>query len=282
MTDKQTILVVEDDPNLSEMLNTYLKIQGYQVFTAEAGEAAVETCQTALPNIALLDVRLPDFDGYEVARRLRAHRRTQHIPLVFLTERSERSDKIRGLELGAVDYITKPFDLQELLLRVRNVLRRAEQPSPANTITGLPEGALVDERLSNLLHAAGWAVVLVRLKGLAEYRAQYGFVDADNALRVVAQLIKEAAQAGVTEPDFVGQLDAEDFILITSAARAPHLQTQLRARLAALMDNLYPLTARLEAAAPERLTIASSLIRQTAPAFANVTALKAALQHAVT
>lgn len=282
MSEPHAILVVEDDPHLSEMLSTYLHLQGYRVFTADAGEPAVQTCQTHLPHVALLDVRLPDFDGYEVARRLRAHRRTQNIPLIFLTERSERADKIRGLELGAVDYITKPFDLQELLLRVRNVLRRGEQHAPTNTITHLPEGPLVDERLTNLLQAAGWAILRVQLKGLAQYRAHYGFMDADNAMRVIAQLVREASQTGATEPDFVGHLAADELVIITSALRAPKVQVHLQQRLAEFMDNLYPLTARLNSPSAGPLSVGLTITRQTAPAFANLSALKDALQHAAT
>lgn len=278
MADKQTILVVEDDPNLAEMLTTFLHIQGYQVLTADWGEKAVRVCQTHLPNIALLDVRLPDIDGYEVARRLRAQRRTQNVPLIFLTERNERADRLRGLELGAVDYIAKPFDVHELLLRVRNVLHRTEMPSPVNTITGLPEGALVDERLGNLLNAAGWAVISVSLRGLAPFRARYGFMDADNAVRVVAQLLKEASQRGAPEPDFIGHLDPEHFILITSNARAPVVQKHLHQRLTEFMDNLYPLEERLNPSPDvERLTPVLGIATQTAPALASLIALKQAV-----
>jgi len=281
VADKQTILVVEDDPNLAEMLITFLHLQGYQILAADWGEKAVQACQTQLPNIALLDVRLPDIDGYEVARRLRSQRRTQNIPIIFLTERNERADRIRGLELGAVDYVAKPFDLHELLLRVRNVLNRTAMASPTNSITGLPEGALVDERLSNLLQASGWAVVSVSLQGLAPFRARYGFMDADNALRVVAQLIKEASQRGAPEPDFIGHLDAEHFILITSRTRAAAIQKHLHQRLAEFMDNVYPLEERLNPhPTPARLTTTLGIATQTAPALATLAALKQAVLHA--
>jgi GGDEF domain-containing protein len=167
-----------------------------------------------------------------------------------------------------------------LLLRVRNVLHRTEMPSPTNSITGLPEGALVDERLSNLLQAAGWAVVSVSLHGLAPFRARYGFMDADNALRVVAQLLKEVSQKGTPEPDFIGHLDTEHFILITSRNRAPQVQKQLDQRLAEFMDNIYPLEDRLS---PQplaaRLTTTLGVATQTAPALASLTALKDAVLH---
>ncbi len=95
----------------------------------------------------ILDIRLPDIDGFEVARRLRANRKTREIPIIFLTEKRERNDRLKGLELQADDYITKPFDIQELRLRVRNALQRSRQGPLTNPVTGLPEGSLVDEAL---------------------------------------------------------------------------------------------------------------------------------------
>ncbi|PVE32348.1 hypothetical protein DC030_15185, partial [Enterococcus faecalis] len=105
----------------------YFKVQGYQVFHASRGEDAVRMITEAAPDIAVLDIRLPDIDGYEVCRRLRQNRRMHDLPVIFLTEKREREDKLIGLELGAVDYITKPFDIQELRLRVRNALRRFQR-----------------------------------------------------------------------------------------------------------------------------------------------------------
>ncbi len=102
------------------------------------------------PDLTILDIRLPDIDGYEVARRLRSNRRTEDIPIIFLTEKRNRVDRLQGLEIGADDYITKPFDIQELRLRVRNALRRSSHGALNNPVTNLPEGGLVDERLREL------------------------------------------------------------------------------------------------------------------------------------
>src|SRR3970040_290027 len=99
MADKQTIFVVEDDTDLAEMLNAYFRVQGYEVVTAAWGGDAGGIAQQPAPDIALLDIRLPDIDGYEVCRRLRTHRRTESIPIIFLTERRDRIDKLQGLEL---------------------------------------------------------------------------------------------------------------------------------------------------------------------------------------
>ncbi|MFW6068984.1 MAG: response regulator transcription factor, partial [Chloroflexota bacterium] len=118
--EQNTIFVVDDDIELTEMLDAFFGGQGYAVSTEEWGETAVKRIQEELPDVVLLDIHLPDIDGYEICRRLRQARRTRHLPIIFLTERRERSDRLAGLELGAVDYITKPFDIQELRLRVRN------------------------------------------------------------------------------------------------------------------------------------------------------------------
>ena len=97
------ILVVEDDFDISNMLRIYFKSQGYDVSVAPRGGDALEMCRQQLPNVVVLDIMLPDIDGYEVCRQLRSNLRTSHIPIIFLTQKDERSDKIHGLELGADD-----------------------------------------------------------------------------------------------------------------------------------------------------------------------------------
>src|SRR5574338_752786 len=146
---KSTILIVEDDLDIADMLNAYFRVQGYEVNTVNWGEDGVRACQIQSPDLVILDIRLPDIDGFEVARRLRGGRKTKMIPIIFLTEKRERGDRLRGLELQADDYITKPFDIQELRLRMRNALQRSKQGSLTNPVTGIPEGSLVDEAISS-------------------------------------------------------------------------------------------------------------------------------------
>ena len=129
------VLVVEDDSDISTLLKIYFESEGYSVVTAERGEAALEACRHQLPSVIVLDIMLPDMDGYDVCRELRNTLRTSHIPIIFLTQKDERSDKIKGLELGADDYITKPFDVEELNLRVRNAIARSRVESLTNPIT---------------------------------------------------------------------------------------------------------------------------------------------------
>src|SRR6185503_1536552 len=103
------------------------------------GEALALT-RKSIPHLIVLDIMLPDMDGYAVCRELRTTTRTSHIPIIFLTQKDERADRIAGLELGADDYITKPFDIEELKLRVQNAINRAERESLTDPRSGLPSG----------------------------------------------------------------------------------------------------------------------------------------------
>lgn len=116
-------MLVDDEPQIIELLSSYLKKDGFNVTTATDGTKALEIAEREQPDLVLLDLMLPDIDGYEVCRALR---KRSNIPIVMLTARDEETDKIVGLELGADDYITKPFSPREVLARVRAVLRRAE------------------------------------------------------------------------------------------------------------------------------------------------------------
>jgi DNA-binding response OmpR family regulator len=133
---KGRLLVVEDDHDISNMLSIYFSGLGYDVDIAPRGEVALDKTRQLMPHLIILDIMLPDIDGYEVCRRLRINTRTSHIPIIFLTQKDERSDKLQGLELGADDYITKPFDIEELRLRVQNAIARAERESLTDPQSG--------------------------------------------------------------------------------------------------------------------------------------------------
>lgn len=244
MAKKTTILVVEDDMDVAEMLRSYFQTQGYEGLVANWGEDAVKTCLQEAPDLVVLDIRLPDIDGYEVARQLRSHRRTESLPILFLTERRDRTDKLRGLELGAVDYITKPFDMTELRLRVRNALRRAQMGAPVNATTGLPEGAVVDERLSQILKSGGWGVLIVSIRGLDDFRETYGFVASDDVLRAASLLINNALREVGTEADFLGHLSPDDLVAIVRDSKVRELRERVSTRLGQSVEYFYPLQHR--------------------------------------
>lgn len=245
MTDtKSKILIVEDDLDVAEMLNAYFRVQGYEVFTVNWGEDGVRSAQQDHPDLVILDIRLPDIDGYEVARRMRADRRTSDVPIIFLTEKRDRSDRLQGLEIGADDYITKPFDVQELRLRVRNALKRVSQGSLTNPVTGLPEGALVDEKLSEVLGKDGSALLFILLENMEMFREAYGFVASDDVLRAISLMIVNTMREVSRPEDFLGHLTGTDFVLVLPPSNLAALGEKLKTRLDQSMEYFYPIKDR--------------------------------------
>lgn len=243
--EKAQILIVEDDLDLAEMLNAYFRVQGYEILTATWGEDAVRMALEHKPDLVVLDIRLPDITGYEVCKQIRSNRLTADIPIIFLTEKRDRVDKLTGLELGVVDYITKPFDIQELRLRVRNTLRRAQQSNLLNPITNTAEVALTDERLTLILNQDDeWAMLTMRIQGLDYFREMYGFVAADDVLRAVSLMLNNAVRDAGDESDFIGHLDASSFVMVTSPDRVNSIRERIEVRLQNSLDYFYPLKDR--------------------------------------
>jgi len=236
---KSRILVVEDDVDIANMLRIYFDSQGYETHVVGRGLDALEFCRRTPPSLVILDIRLPDIDGYEVCRSLRNTLRTSHIPILFLTQKDERSDKIAGLELGADDYITKPFDIEELRLRVQNALRRASYESQTNPVTGLPSAKLIEEQLKLLLRQDGWSLVYVGINGFEAFTEGYGFVAGDDVLRFTAMLLGEAVDELGTLNDFVGHVGADDFLVITWGEKAEEVRQHIQDRFAEGVGTFY-------------------------------------------
>ena len=135
MKDRQTILVVDDDPNIAQLVKLYLEKEGYDVNVETRGDDAVSAFQKNPPNLMLLDIMLPGMDGWQVCRAIR---QTSSIPIIMLSAKDETFDKVLGLELGADDYITKPFEGKELVARVKAVLRRAGAGETEKDILSFP------------------------------------------------------------------------------------------------------------------------------------------------
>ena len=134
---KTKIMVVDDDPNIRELVRLYLEKEGFEVTCAERGDEAVKMFRASPPNLMLLDVMLPGMDGWQVCREIR---KISNIPIIMLTAKDETFDKVLGLELGADDYIVKPFDMKELVARIKAVIRRfqvAEAPEKELVFPGL-------------------------------------------------------------------------------------------------------------------------------------------------
>ena len=137
MVARGEVLIVDDEPGISRLISMYLEREGFQTSSVRTGAEALEAMQSAPPALVVLDIMLPDIDGWEVCREIR---RTSDVPIIMLTAREGDEDKIVGLEIGADDYVTKPFVPRELVARVKAILRRARPPAPAQS----PEEAVMD------------------------------------------------------------------------------------------------------------------------------------------
>lgn len=209
------MMIVEDDPDISNMLRIYFQAVGYEVAVAQRGEDALEMCWQELPHVIILDIMLPDMDGYDVCRELRGNLRTSHVSVIFLTQKDERSDKIHGLELGADDYMTKPFDLEELKLRVQNASARVIYENRTNPTTGLPGYPIIERRLTELLFDDDWALLFVSINRFESFCDIYGFVAGEELLRFTAMVLGKAVDSAGTPNDFVGHVNRDRFLLIT-------------------------------------------------------------------
>lgn len=284
MKEQPSILILEDDLDVADMLNAYFRIQGYEVSTVNWGRDAIRACENSLPDLIIADIKLPDIDGFEVARRLRTSRHTRNIPIIFLTEKIEREDKLTGLEAGADDYITKPFDIQELRLRVRNSLARASQAVLRNPVTNLPESLQVDERLQKMLAEDHWAVLTISIHNLDHFRDEYGFVAADDVLRAISLMIDTTVREVGVPSDFLGHLSASDLIVVTIPEIALQLKKRLDTRLRQSLDYFYPMrdrevhTGRLKSIYANRLSIKMGIIRKEDGILTDISQLKNKLQ----
>jgi len=224
------ILVVEDDFDISNMLRIYFTGQGYQVEVAARGGDALAMCRRKLPDLIVLDIMLPDMDGYTVCRELRMMTRTSHIPVIFLTQKDERSDKIAGLELGADDYITKPFDIEELKLRVRSAIRAHQRLNMTDPRTGLPSGRLIEEQLRHLMRRDDWTFILAAIDHLDLFNDAYGFVAGDEVLRFAALLFSDVVDEIGTDNDFLGHASSATFTIITFSPDVEAVVSRMRQR----------------------------------------------------
>jgi diguanylate cyclase (GGDEF)-like protein len=228
--EKRKILIVEDDHDIGEMLRMYFESHGFDTSLATRGEDALILTRHGMPHLIVLDIVLPDMDGYSVCRTLRTSTRTRHIPILFLTQKDERRDRIAGLELGADDYITKPFDIEELRLRVQNAIARVERESMTDSCTGLPAGRTIEEYLRANIRRKGWAMLDCRLVHFDAYRDAYGFTAADDVLRLAARLFTEAVDAHGAADDFIGHPGGDNFIVFTEESRLAKVESVLHAR----------------------------------------------------
>jgi diguanylate cyclase (GGDEF)-like protein len=173
------------------------------------------------PELILLDIMMPRMDGLTALRRIRSHGTTGNTSVILLTARGLPEDRVKGLELGADDYITKPFDISELVARVKAVLRRTQAARDLSPLTGLPGNFRIGAEIEQRIEGGGsFALIHCDLDNFKAFNDHYGFMRGDEVIRFCARCMVEATEA-IGEPDaFVGHIGGDDFVALVSAEKA--------------------------------------------------------------
>ncbi len=237
---RESILVVEDDAIISRLLQIELEAAGFEVRLAGDGEAALEAAAERCPDLVLADVMMPRMDGFELVRRLRGDPRTEGVSVIMVTARGLTADKLEALTAGADDYIVKPFDTEELLARVRGVLRRSRYMRAQSPLTGLPGNVRIEEEIQARIDAGeDFALLYLDLDHFKSYSDRYGFVRGDEALRTTGQLIRDAAREVGGPGTFVGHIGGDDFVVLTTPEMAAPIAREVIARFDRVAPGLY-------------------------------------------
>jgi len=214
------ILVVDDDSVMVELLKVNLENSGYKVITAGDGEKAMELIGKEKFDLIILDIMLPKIDGHEICQRLRKKEDTILIPVIVVSAKTKPVDKITGLRLGADEYITKPFDLEELMARVNSIVKRTKQILSANPLTELPGNiSIMQEVNRRLKNREKFAFVYLDIDNFKAYNDKYGFEKGDDIIKFTAGTIKKCTDIS----DFIGHIGGDDFILICKTDKAENI-----------------------------------------------------------
>jgi len=237
---RERILVVDDEPDIRDVLRLTLEAEGYEVHEAADGEEGVRQVQKVGPHLVLLDYKMPKMAGPEVCKALRKDVLLQNLPIILLTSKGESSDKVEGINAGADDYITKPFDPPELLARVRMILRRTAKSLDANPLTKLPGNVSIIEEIQTRLDSGKPAAYCyVDLDNFKAFNDKYGFERGDEALKMTARILLIAMRETGTPEDFLGHIGGDDFVLITTPPKVEPLCQKIVTELARTACSLY-------------------------------------------
>lgn len=217
MPDKK-ILLIDDSSFFAKYIEEILRTADYAFAHASSGEEGLRMVKTEKPDLVLLDVVMPDMDGFEVCRILRDSESNNLLPIIILTSKENEDDKLVGLELGADDYIIKPFNKRELISRVKNTLKRIERNRSANPLTGLSGNIEIQaELISKIESKKPFSVIYADIDNFKAYNDVYGFSKGDIAIKIMADILYDQVRGSGNPDDFIGHIGGDDFVIITKS-----------------------------------------------------------------
>ncbi len=214
---KKKILIIDDTELMVKLTTDILKEKGYEVVSASNGVDGIKMVMSEKPDLVLLDVVMPGIDGFEVCKLLRKDESNNLMPIIMLTAQGNEEDKLAGLELGADDYITKPFNPRELISRVKNTLLRIDRNRLANPLTGLPGNIEIQTEINyRIAKEMIFSVLYLDVDNFKAYNDAYGFSRGDSAIKLIADILMDNVRTFGSKSDFTGHIGGDDFVVVTS------------------------------------------------------------------
>lgn len=212
------ILIVDDEEDIRNLLRITLEAEHYQVMEARDGDESLEVMKKNKPDLVILDVTMPKMSGWEVVERIRTDPELCLVPVVLLTSLTGSKNKIMGLKLGADEYIPKPFNPYELIIRIENLIKRTKENLAANPLTGLPGNISLERDIKKRMNEKqSFTLLYIDCNDFKAYNDAYGFERGDNIIRLLASILRSAVIEAGTPTDFIGHIGGDDFIVITSS-----------------------------------------------------------------
>lgn len=217
----ERILVVDDDEDILRVVRINLELEGFEVATAVDGQEALDSALESPPDLVLLDIMMPRMDGLTALRKMRSHPSIANTSIILLTARGLPEDRVTGLELGADDYITKPFDVGELVARVKAVLRRTQAARDTSPLTGLPGNFRIGAEIEGRIEAGTpFALIHCDLDNFKAFNDHYGFMRGDQVIKFCAGCLTQAAEDVGDPGAFVGHIGGDDFVALVEGSLA--------------------------------------------------------------
>lgn len=221
MNERTTILVADDDAGVAGVVARALQSGGYEILRAASGPEALETAAQRSPDLILLDVHMPGLSGWGVLAQLRQDPVTRTMPVMMLTASAETHDKVEGFWLGANDYVTKPFEVDELRARVYGLLRRHRETLSAHPLTRLPGSPTIQAEIERrIADASSFAAIHADIDRFKAFNDAYGYARGDAAIIATARVLRSALAAAGEADGLLGHVGGDDFVLICSEERA--------------------------------------------------------------
>ena len=212
----KTVLVVDDDPNVGLLISAVLGKFNYTVVTLYSGEEVLRFLDNDKPDLILMDLRMPGLDGYALCKRIREKPDTHDLPIIILSGVSEVDAKVTTIELGADDFITKPFDVRELRARINRILKRKSTDISLNPLTHLPGSPAIEEYVLKRMEGnSPFAFAYIDADNFKAYNDVYGYAKGDKVIKHIAAVLSDAAKAHADQDYFLGHVGGDDFVLVT-------------------------------------------------------------------